>query len=136
MGQIIEFLAFIELRRSHESMHRPYRIPVNFAGSIALMSLPLLFIVLIFFLSALKTVIFAVVAALLGIVAYYLIEMAKERKWCEFEHMERNHSVGSISDDADIYGLYDLSSSNGSKEDSYLMPNGASDNRYNSFSSS
>lgn len=59
MAQIIEFLAFIELRRSHDSLHRPYRIPVNFPGAIALMTLPLLFVLLIFAISSTKTILLA-----------------------------------------------------------------------------
>lgn len=85
MAQIIEFLAFIELRRSHDSMPRPYRIPVNYAGAIALMMLPMIFVGIIFIISSLKTIVLAFAGAGIGVVAYYFLEIARVREWCDFE---------------------------------------------------
>lgn len=88
MAQIIEFFAFIELRRSHENLHRPYRIPVNLFGAVLLMTLPLLFVLLIFMISSLKIVLMAIVGAISGVVVYYVVEIARDRGWCEFEPLD------------------------------------------------
>lgn len=85
MAQIIEFLAFIELRRNHDHLHRPYRIPVGFAGAVGLMVLPLVFVVLIFAISSIKTIILACAGAIVGVAAFYLLERARARGWCVFE---------------------------------------------------
>jgi hypothetical protein len=84
LGQIIEFLAFLELRRSHEHMYRPFRIPVGFFGACILMLLPLVFIGIILYFSTRQTLILAGVCALLGVGFYYLLEVARERDWVEF----------------------------------------------------
>ena len=97
MGQIIEFLAFLELRRSHMQLVRPYTIPVNFFGACALMAMPMLFIMVIIYFSSTLTLVLAFLCALLGPVAYKLLEIARDRQWCEFEDLR--HLVYSTSGD-------------------------------------
>jgi amino acid transporter len=84
LGQIIEFLAFLELRRSHEHLHRPFRIPVGLLGACVLMTLPLVFIGIILYFSTPQTLVLAGVCSVLGVVVYYLLEVARQREWVEF----------------------------------------------------
>ena len=86
MGQIIEFLAFIQLRRSHADMHRPYKIPVGTFGACLLMAMPLVFILIIFYFSDIITIVLAIVCALGGVGVYYLLDIARDKKWCQFEY--------------------------------------------------
>ena len=52
------------------------------------MALPITFVLIIFMLSSAKTIILALTGAIVGVIVYYLLEVAREQKWCEFEALQ------------------------------------------------
>ena len=84
-GQAIEFVAFLHLRRVKPDMPRPFKIPVGFYGMCVMLSFPLLFIAVIMYFSSFISLVVSSGLALLGIILYYVLEAARERKWCKFE---------------------------------------------------
>jgi amino acid transporter len=93
-AQIIEFAAFIQLRIYHSDIHRPYKIPLGTIGVIIMLLLPTSFAILMIAISSTWTIVVSVVAMLGGHLLYYLLNIAKERHWCEFNH-NHNDSVSS-----------------------------------------
>lgn len=83
-GQIIEFLAFLELRRAQPNMVRPFRIPLGLFGMSVVLFFPITFIVVIIFYSSWQCIVVSSSLALLGIPMHWLIETAKQKGWCEF----------------------------------------------------
>jgi amino acid transporter len=96
-GQAIEFCAFLHLRRVKPDMPRPYKIPIGFYGMCVLMSVPMLFILVIMYFSSALSLVITVVLTLLGVIIYYLLELARERKWCQFEDCCAGEKVPSPS---------------------------------------
>eukprot|EP01038_Epipyxis_sp_PR26KG_P008883 gene8883-11982_t len=102
-GQAIEFCAFLHLRRVKPDMPRPYQVGIGFYGMCVVLSFPLAFIIVILYFSSLQSLVLSMISALSGIVVYYLLEYAKENKWCLFEDKSevsaeiidqtRNHSI-------------------------------------------
>ena len=87
-GQTIEYLAFIELRRSYPNMHRPWKIPLGYHGVCAMLFLPLAFSAMVLFLSSTQAIAISTTLTLLGFVAYELLARAKAANWCEFAEYE------------------------------------------------
>lgn len=83
-GQVIEFLAFLQLRRSRPDIARPFRIGIGFCGACTMLVVPLVFIVVILCLSSTSTLLLSSGMVLLGPVAYWALDAARERKWCHF----------------------------------------------------
>ena len=83
-GQVIEFLAFLQLRRSRPDIARPFRIGIDFCGACTMLIVPLIFIVVILCLSSPSTLLLSSGMVLLGPVAYWVMDAARERKWCHF----------------------------------------------------
>jgi amino acid transporter len=84
-SQLIEFAAFLHLRVAHPELPRPFRIPIGTVGMCILLALPMAFIgVVVYFSSPLALGLSALLCAMGG-GAYYLLQLAKERGWCDFE---------------------------------------------------
>lgn len=83
-GQAIEFFAFLHLRRVKPDMPRPYRIGVGFYGMCVMLSFPLAFILVIIYFSSALSIMVSIVVGLLGCVAYYLLQYAKDHNLCHF----------------------------------------------------
>ena len=77
MGQCIEFLAFLELRRSHPDMPRPYKIPLGFNSLCLMVAFPLLFIVIIVSFSSPRTLLLALFIAAMGAPLHRALEIYK-----------------------------------------------------------
>ena len=87
-GQVIEFMAFLQLRYAQPHMHRPYKICIGLYGMCLLLLFPLLFIAVILCISSATALLVSATLALSGGGFYYLLETAKSKKWCEFENRE------------------------------------------------
>lgn len=79
-GQAIEFIAFVELRRSRPDLHRPYKIPLDTTGCCLLVAFPLLFLVVICAFSSFRCLFTAAGLALLSAPLHHLL--AKYRRDC------------------------------------------------------
>ena len=76
-GQIIEFCAFLELRRSRPNMPRPYRIPLSTTGCAVLVVMPFAFIFIICGFSSWKTLLISTSLAMLGVPMRWLLTKHK-----------------------------------------------------------
>jgi len=84
-GQIIEFAAFVELRRSRADLERPFRIPVNTLGAALLCFPPLVFILIIISYSTIYTLLKCVLVSIAGGGLYFVLQVAKNKGWVHFE---------------------------------------------------
>ncbi len=84
-GQVIEFCAFLHLRRTQPDLARPYKVPLGLVGMCVLLSFPLAFIGVILSFSSLDALFITVSLTALGVVVYWLLNLAKRYKWCVFE---------------------------------------------------
>lgn len=85
LGQLIEFAAFIELRRSKPHMVRPYQVPIGTVGMSIILAFPVMFIFIIMYFSGAKIIILSFCMGLAGIPMKYLLDRAKREEWCHFE---------------------------------------------------
>jgi amino acid transporter len=85
-GQVIEFCAFLHLRRTQPEMPRPYTVPVGLIGMCLMLSFPLLFIAIIVSFSSPTALLVSGTLTLLGVCAYYVLEFAKVNDLCRFHN--------------------------------------------------
>lgn len=97
VGQIIEFFAFIHLRRTKPDLHRPYSVPLGTMGCAIMLSFPLAFILIILSFSSTASLIFTVVLSLVGVAAYYVLEHAKKSSWCMFDGLGAYDEIELVS---------------------------------------
>ena len=83
-GQLIEFAAFIELRRSKPDMPRPYKIPLDTLGACIMVAFPCAFIVIIVSFSSPRGLALALFVAILGVPLQRLLELHKVRSPADF----------------------------------------------------
>lgn len=84
-GQAIEFFAFLYLRKMKPDMPRPFKIGVGFYGMCLMLSFPLAFIIVILYFSSMQSLVVSGLLAMLGVVLYYILEVARKKGWCDFE---------------------------------------------------
>ena len=68
-------------------MPRPFKIGLGYTAMCIVLTFPLAFIVVIISFSTWQALLLSASLALLGGPVFTLLEMAKERKWCEFEEV-------------------------------------------------
>lgn len=85
IGMLFEFAAFIKLRIKKPDLHRPYKVPLETFGAIALCLPPVILLVLVMCLASLRTYLVSAAVILFGFVLYPVLVRAKERRWVEFE---------------------------------------------------
>jgi len=102
LAELLEFAAFIWLRIKAPGLHRPYRVPLP-TWALVLMLLPasaLLLTVLALPLINLDymNIAFTAAAAALGFILWPLLQMARERGWCEFHplHFDIPNVYGAV----------------------------------------
>lgn len=84
LGQVIEFCAFLHLRRVQPHLHRPYQVPLGLNAMTVLLSFPLAFIGIILCISEPSTLFMSLCLAASGGLAFDLLRVARERRWCRF----------------------------------------------------
>ena len=97
-GQLIEFAAFLQLRRANPDLVRPYRVPLGLWGSGAMLAGPVVFIAVIMYFSSVQALLVSGLLGLLGGPVYKLLAIARSKRWCSFE--ER----GDDADDPSLPG--------------------------------
>lgn len=84
-GQLIEFAAFLHLRAAHPDLPRPFRIPIGTFGMGLLLAMPTVFIGVVVYFSSPLALGLSLLLCALGCGMYYLLVLAKQYNWCEFE---------------------------------------------------
>lgn len=98
LAELLEFVAFIWLRINRPDLPRPWKIPLPTWGCVLLLlpaTILLCWVVILpFYQLTWPTMIATIGAIVLGSVMYPLLQMARERKWCEFS--EVHFGVGNV----------------------------------------
>ena len=97
VGQLIEFCAFLHLRRVSPNLPRPYMVPLGIVGMSVMLSFPIAFIFLVLAFSSTQALLITAVLTIGGWLVYGLLAVAKARRWCEFHDasLVENHLVNA-----------------------------------------
>ena len=91
IAELLEFAAFLYLRIKYPDLNRPFKVPLGLLGCVLLLTMPVLFILLIFFLPLLagrwQVLLYVLAVVLLGNGLYLIFELA--RKWRLFSFIRR-----------------------------------------------
>lgn len=88
LGMLLEFAAFLWLRRKKPELKRPYRVPLRLPGLVIMCLVPSVFLVFIMVIAT-KTVF--LVSGLMtagGIIWFFVLKLCKAKKWCLFSTSE------------------------------------------------
>eukprot|EP00622_Pseudochattonella_farcimen_P004385 FR739765.1.p1 GENE.FR739765.1~~FR739765.1.p1 ORF type:complete len:265 (+),score=10.58 FR739765.1:101-796(+) len=84
-AELIEFAAFIKLRRAAREIHRPYRIPVNDRWGVTLFFAPAaIFLLPVMSQASALSWILSLMALVIAAGTYTLCVVARYQRWCEF----------------------------------------------------
>lgn len=82
LAELLEFAAFLQLRRRHPHLHRPYKVPLGFAGCVLLLTAPTLMCLLLLVLPLIPsmghpptTALFTGGSALVGLLLYGMLAL-------------------------------------------------------------
>merc|ERR1712048_143319 len=89
MAQLLEFAAFLHLRRAHKTLRRPFKIPLESTASCAiLMFTPMLFCLTMLLLPFLQHDVFQIgvfiCTPIFGVILYCMLELCRMRCWMHF----------------------------------------------------
>mmetsp|Transcript_71962 Transcript_71962/g.168486 ORF Transcript_71962/g.168486 Transcript_71962/m.168486 type:complete len:492 (+) Transcript_71962:133-1608(+) len=88
-AQLLEFFAFLHLRRVSPNLRRPFRVPLeSMLGCIALLFLPIVFCLLLLVLPLIKgnwkQVVCLVAVPVAGLILHALLSLSRRRGWLSF----------------------------------------------------
>ncbi|KAL9858320.1 putative polyamine transporter [Arabidopsis thaliana] len=83
-GMVLEFIAFVRLRKKHPAASRPYKIPVGTVGSILICVPPIVLICLVVVLSTLKVALVSFVMVVIGFLMKPCLNHMDGKKWVKF----------------------------------------------------
>lgn len=91
LAELLEFAAFVWLRIKAPNLNRPYKVPLP-PWALVLMLMPasaLLFVLLAlpFVMLNIKMIVWTLGMIILGVFLWYLLQLAKDRNWCEFNDL-------------------------------------------------
>ncbi|GMI46418.1 hypothetical protein TrCOL_g11201 [Triparma columacea] len=92
-AQFLEFAAFIKLRVSAPNVYRPFKIPLGTRGCVIMLSFPTLFMFVMMTLGSAKTWAVCTTLVLFGVVFFWFMDIARERRWVEFEELVREDEL-------------------------------------------
>ncbi|XP_047319876.1 probable polyamine transporter At3g13620 [Impatiens glandulifera] len=84
LGMILEFSAFLWLRRKFPGMKRPYKVPLGLFGLTVMCLVPTGFLVLIMVIASRQVYLISGVMTVAGILWYFLMRLCKSKKWLKF----------------------------------------------------
>ncbi|CAL9065296.1 probable polyamine transporter At3g13620 [Musa acuminata AAA Group] len=96
LGMLMEFAAFLWLRKKEPNLKRPYRVPMRLPGLVLLCLVPSAFLIFVMAIASWK--VFAICAGLtaLGIAVYYTMAVCKSRGCLAFmDEEETNGEIGT-----------------------------------------
>ena len=74
-------------------MHRPYTVPINFAGMCVMLAFPLAFIFVIIAISSQMALIVSGTLTVMGVFVYHLLEFSKALNLCTFNTKVRTYPL-------------------------------------------
>ena len=118
LAEILEFFAFLQLRRKFPSLHRPFAIPLGFSGCVALLTPALLLLALILLLPVLQgnwaVIYFTSAAIIVGALMYPVMQYARSNEWFHFD--------SNTPDDFQKMILNGIESSSHSRMEAFEVP--------------
>ncbi|CAL9075311.1 unnamed protein product [Musa textilis] len=96
LGMLMEFAAFLWLRKNEPNLKRPYRVPMRLPGLVLLCLVPSAFLIFVMAIASWK--VFAICGGLtaLGIAVYYMMAVCKSRGCLAFiDEEETNGEIGT-----------------------------------------
>lgn len=87
LGMLLEFAAFLRLRRKFPSLKRPFQVPLGMFGLIIMCLVPSLLLVYVMTVASRIVYVASAFLTCLGIVLYYFMNFCKSRKWVEFSRV-------------------------------------------------
>ncbi|KAG5049458.1 hypothetical protein JHK85_010561 [Glycine max] len=83
-GMLMEFVAFVKLRRKFPYAERPYKVPVGKTGAILMCVLPTLLIFVALALASFKVLIVSFSTMIIGLVLRPCLKYMEWRRWLRF----------------------------------------------------
>ena len=88
LSMLLEFSAFLWLRRNRPSLKRPFRVPLELPWLIVMCLVPSGFILFIMVIGSWQMYAISGGLTLLGVAIYYGVGFIKQREWMEFTKVE------------------------------------------------
>uniref|UniRef100_A0A0D6QRK0 Amino acid permease/ SLC12A domain-containing protein n=1 Tax=Araucaria cunninghamii TaxID=56994 RepID=A0A0D6QRK0_ARACU len=83
-GMLLEFAAFLWLRRKFPTLNRPYRVPLRLPLLICFCTVPVAFLIYVMTLATLAVYMLSLGVTVAGVGGYFLMRTAKRRNWIKF----------------------------------------------------
>ena len=87
LGMLLEFAAFLWLRRKLPTLRRPYRVPMRLPGLIILCLVPSGFLILIMAIATKIVFLFCGMVTVFGIGLYFMMKFCQKNRWFKFSHV-------------------------------------------------
>ncbi|KAG5015392.1 hypothetical protein AAZX31_08G110800 [Glycine max] len=87
LGMLLEFAAFLRLRRKFPALKRPFQVPLGFFGLIIMCLVPSILLVYVMTVASKIVYVASAFLTFLGIALYYFMNLSKSRKWLEFSRV-------------------------------------------------
>lgn len=88
LGMLLEFAAFLWLRRKKPELKRPYRVPLRLPGLVIMCLVPSVFLVFIMVIATKKVFLVSGLMTAGGIIWFFGLKLCKSKKWCVFSNSE------------------------------------------------
>ncbi|GMH11533.1 hypothetical protein Nepgr_013374 [Nepenthes gracilis] len=88
LGMLLEFAAFLQLRRKLPELKRPFRVPMRMPGLVIMCLVPSGFLVFIMAIATKTVFLVSGVMTAAGILWFLAMKLCKEKKWCAFDRDE------------------------------------------------
>ncbi|RAL52742.1 hypothetical protein DM860_007510 [Cuscuta australis] len=86
LGMLLEFAAFIWLRRESPEIERPYKVPLGVPGLVIMCLVPSVFLVYIMVIATKMVFLVSGLMTAGGVGWYFLMKHCKEKKWLKFSN--------------------------------------------------
>ena len=90
LSMLLEFSAFLWLRRKRPSLKRPFRVPLELPSLVVMCLVPSAFILFIIAIGSWQMYAISGGLTVLGVAIYYGMGFIKQGEWMEFSKVERN----------------------------------------------
>ncbi|XP_027919096.1 probable polyamine transporter At3g13620 [Vigna unguiculata] len=87
LGMLLEFAAFLRLRRKFPALKRPFEVPLGFSGLVLMCLVPSVLLVYVMSVASKIVYVASFFLTSLGIALYYFMNICKSWKWFEFSRV-------------------------------------------------
>ncbi|KAJ4978265.1 hypothetical protein NE237_009045 [Protea cynaroides] len=99
MSMLLEFAAFIWLRKKYPKLDRPYKVPMGIPGLVAMCLIPTGFLVVVMVIGTKMVYVISAAFTVAGIISYFVLNFCKARSCLDFTRQENEaQEIGSISE--------------------------------------